>query len=407
MCLEVSRGRGGNLLWPEEDFRNPCGGAGRPLRFMTDDLLATSMGLNPAHFQPHLKPLRLVSAEIKEKCCLVADEISRARRSRILAFMTTFADIVAELDMRLVEIDFEELTSMFAKMFVSCAAPRLRNLASTPLEQRQVIDTITDLAVRYVLCTSLESVCDHHVAQLETLDHHELIVQLSRFPPSTRTGCRFGRNCHKVVRGHFRQWLMDADDHRGPLHVTLESVVRWWSGRGHTIDRTAALLFLSYFACEWCPPPLGLFQYNPCAEACGHASGDLIEVALISRTALLELHAFLTQQVGDEPEQLQRELRRRFGMEWTMSVRSRLIFLDVNCENRLGWLELYRHLAMRILEHLRLLFQAMVSGVMSDSLPTETKAILCRKWTAMMPLHNETHRRFWGQLHLQMRSLVA
>ena len=92
-------------------------GTARPLRFMTDDLLATSMGLNPAHFQPHLKPLRLVSAEIKEKCCLVADEISRASRSRILAFMTTFPDIVAELDMRLVEIDFEELTSMCAKMF--------------------------------------------------------------------------------------------------------------------------------------------------------------------------------------------------------------------------------------------------------------------------------------------------
>jgi len=403
------RGRGGNLLWAEEDFRILCGG-GRPLRFMTDDLLATSMGLNPVYFQPHLKPLRLVSAEIKEKCCLVADEISRARRSRILAFMTTFADIVAELDMRLVEIDFEELTSMFAKMFVSCAAPRLRNLASTPLEQRQVIDesTITDLTVRYVLCTSLESVRDHHVAQLETLDHHELIVQLSRFPPSTRTGYRNWREatCHKVVRGHFLQWLMDADDHRGPLHVTLESVVRWWSGRGHTIDRTAALLFLSYFACEWCLPPLGLFQYNPCAEACGHASGDLIEVALVSRTALLELHAFLTQQVGDEPEQLQRELRRRFGMEWTMSVKSRLIFIDENCRIEIAWLKLYRHLAMRILEHLRLLFQAMVSGVMSDSLPTETKAILCRKWTAMMPLHNGPGH-FWGQLHLQMRSLVT
>jgi hypothetical protein len=388
---------------------------------MTDDLLATSMGLNPAHFQPHLKPLRLVSAEIKEKCCLVADEISRARRSRILAFMTTFADIVAELDMRLVEIDFEELTSMFAKMFVSCAAPRLRNLASSPLEQRQVISitrrllvdsSITDLAVRYVLCTSLESVRDHHVAQLETLDHHELIVQLSRFPPSTRTGYRNWREeatCHKVVRGHFLQWLMDADDHRGPLHVTLESVVRWWSGRGHTIDRTAALLFLSYFACEWCPPPLQPYNLDlqpfPYAEAC--ASCNLIEVALVSRTALLELHAFLTQQVGDEPEQLQRELRRRFGMEWTMSVRSRLIFLNENCEIRPGWLELYRHLAMRILEHLRLLFQAMVSGVMSDSLPTETKAILCRKWTAMMPLHSEANRHFWGQLHLQMRSLVA
>ena len=383
---------------------------------MTDDLLATSMGLNPAHFQPHLKPLRLVSAEIKEKCCLVADEISRARRSRILAFMTTFADIVAELDMRLVEIDFEELTSMFAKMFVSCAAPRLRNLASTPLEQRQVIDesTITDLTVRYVLCTSLESVRDHHVAQLETLDHHELIVQLSRFPPSTRTGYRNWREatCHKVVRGHFRQWLMDADDHRGPLHVTLESVVRCWSGRGHTIDRTAALLFLSYFACEWFPLllPHNIAElceaHQPYAEAC--ASCNLIEVALVSRTALLELHAFLTQQVGDEPEQLQRELRRRFGMEWTMSVRSRLIFLNENCE--IPWpcdAKLYRDLAMRILEHLRLLFQAMVSGVMSDSLPTETKAILCRKWTAMMPLHNETHRHFWGQLHLQMRSLVA
>jgi hypothetical protein len=131
----------------------------------------------------------------------------------------------------------------------------------------------------------------------------------------------------------------------------------------------------------------------------------LIEVALISRTALLELHAFLTQQVGDEPEQLQRELRRRFGMEWTLSVKSRLIFLNENCE--IPWRELYRDLAMRILEHLRLLFQAMVSGVMSDSLPTETKAILCRKWTAMMPLHNETYRHFWGQLHLQMRSLVA
>jgi len=393
---------------------------------MTDDLLATSMGLNPAHFQPHLKPLRLVSAEIKEKCCLVADEISRARRSRILAFMTTFADIVAELDMRLVEIDFEELTSMFAKMFVSCAAPRLRNLASTPLEQRQVIDEstttiteMTDLAVRYVLCTSLESVRDHHVAQLETLDHHELIVQLSRFPPSTRTGYRNWREatCHKVVRRHFLQWLMDADDHRGPLHVTLESVVRWWSGRGHTIDRTAALLFLSYFACEWFPLllPHNRSDEQYCeaeahqtyAEAC--ASCNLIEVALVSRTALLELHAFLTQQVGDEPEQLQRELRRRFGMQWTMSVRSRLIFLKETCE--MAWLKhglkLYRHLAMRILEHLRLLFQAMVSGVMSDSLPTETKAILCRKWTAMMPLHNETYRHFWGQLHLQMRSLVA
>ena len=44
---------------------------------------------------------------------------------------------------------------------------------------------------------------------------------------------------------------------------------------------------------------------------------------------------------------------------------------------------------------------------MSDSLPTETKAILCRKWTAMMPLHSEPHRGFWGQLHLQMRSLVT
>jgi hypothetical protein len=338
--------------------------------------------------------------------------------------MTTFADIVAELDMRLVEIDFEELTSMFAKMFVSCAAPRLRNLASTPLEQRQVIDEstttiteMTDLAVRYVLCTSLESVRDHHVAQLETLDHHELIVQLSRFPPSTRTGYRNWREatCHKVVRGHFLQWLMDADDHRGPLHVTLESVVRWWSGRGHTIDRTAALLFLNYFACEWFPLllPHNRSDEQYCeaeahqtyAEAC--ASCNLIEVALVSRTALLELHAFLTQQVGDEPEQLQRELRRRFGMEWTMSVRSRLIFLNENCEIRPGWLELYRHLAMRILEHLRLLFQAMVSGVMSDSLPTETKAILCRKWTAMMPLHSEANRHYWGQLHLQMRSLVA
>jgi hypothetical protein len=126
---------------------------------------------------------------------------------------------------------------------------------------------------------------------------------------------------------------------------------------------------------------------------------------------LLELHAFLTQQVGDEPEQLQRELRRRFGMEWTMSVKSRLAFIDVNCRIEIAWLGLYRHLAMRILEHLRLLFQAMVSGVMSDSLPTETKAILCRKWTAMMPrsLHSETHRHFcpWGQLHLQMRSLVT
>ena len=86
---------------------------------MTDDLLATSMGLNPAHFQPHLKPLRLVSAEIKEKCCLVADEISRASRSRILAFMTTFPDIVAELDMRLVEIDFEELTSMWVALRIA------------------------------------------------------------------------------------------------------------------------------------------------------------------------------------------------------------------------------------------------------------------------------------------------
>jgi hypothetical protein len=133
----------------------------------------------------------------------------------------------------------------------------------------------------------------------------------------------------------------------------------------------------------------------------------LIEVALVSRTALLELHAFLTQQVGDEPEQLQRELRRRFGMEWTMSVKSRLIFIDANCRIEIAWLKLYRHLAMRILEHLRLLFQAMVSGVMSDSLPTETKAILCRKWTAMMPLHSEANRHFWGQLHLQMRSLVA
>jgi hypothetical protein len=134
----------------------------------------------------------------------------------------------------------------------------------------------------------------------------------------------------------------------------------------------------------------------------------LLEVALVSRTALLELHAFLTQQVGDEPEQLQRELRRRFGMQWTMSVRSRLIFLKETCE--MAWLKhglkLYRHLAMRILEHLRLLFQAMVSGVMSDSLPTETKAILCRKWTAMMPLQMN-QRHFWGQLHLQMRSLVA
>ena len=412
MCLEVCQGRGGNLLWIS-GLRAAARDA-LSLRFMTEDLLATSMGLNPAHFQPHLKPLRLVSAEIKEKCCLVADEISRARRSRILAFMTTFPDIVAELDMRLIEIDFEELTSMFAKMFVSCAAPRLRNLASTPLEQRQVIDAITDFAVRYVLCTSLESVRDHHVAQLETLDHHELIVQLSRFPPSTRTDRNWREaTCHKVVRGHFRHWLMDADDHRGPLHVTLESVVRWWSGRGHTIDRTAALLFLSYFACEWCPPPLRPYEYNldhqPYAEAC--ASGDLIEVALISRTALLELHAFLTQQVGDEPEQLQRELRRRFGMEWTMSVKSRLAFIDVNCRIEIAWLGLYRHLAMRILEHLRLLFQAMVSGVMSDSLPTETKAILCRKWTAMMPrsLHSETHRHFcpWGQLHLQMRSLVT
>lgn len=394
-------------------------GTARPLRFMTDDLLATSMGLNPAHFQPHLKPLRLVSAEIKETCCLVAHEISRARRSRILAFMTTFPDIVAELDMRLVEIEFEELTSMCAKMFVSCAAPRLRNLASTPLEQRQVIDeictdhrqVITDLAVRYVLCTFLESVRDHHVAQLETLDHHELIVHLSRFPPSTRTGYRNWREatCHKVVRGLFRQWLMDADDHRGPLHVTLESVVRWWSGWGHTIDRTAALLFLSYFACEWCPPPLcgGILievaPLQPYAEA--GASGHLIEAALISRTALLELHAFLTQQVGDEPEQLQRELRRRFGMQWTMSVRHRLIFIK-ECRFEIEWLELYSHLARRIMEHLRLLFQAMVSGVMSDSLPTETKAILCRKWTAMMPLHSEPHMGFWGQLHLQMRSLV-
>jgi hypothetical protein len=335
--------------------------------------------------------------------------------------MTTFADIVAELDMRLVEIDFEELTSMFAKMFVICAAPRLRNLASTPLEQRQSVESqsswtrpITDLAVRYVLCTSLESVRDHHVAQLETLDHHELIVQLSRFPPSTRTGYGMqgsNRNwreatCQKVVRGHFPQWLNAAirGPLRGPLHVTLESVVRCWSGRGHTIDRTAALLFLNYFACDW---GLLLLPHSiadqPYAEAC--ASCDLIEVALVSRTALLELHAFLTQQVGDEPEQLQRELRRRFGMQWTMSVRSRLIFLKETCE--MAWLKLYRHLAMRILEHLRLLFQAMVSGVMSDSLPTETKAILCRKWTAMMPLHNETHRRFWGQLHLQMRSLVA
>lgn len=211
--------------------------------------------------------------------------------------------------------------------------------------------------MRYVLCTSLESVRDHHVAQLETLDHHELIVQLSRFPPSTRTGYRNWREatCHKVVRGLFRQWLMDADDHRGPLHVTLESVVRWWSGRGHTIDRTVALLFLSYFACEWCPPPLcgGILievaLHQPYAEAC--ASGDLIEAALIGRTALLELHAFLTQQVGDEPEQLQRELRRRFGMQWTMSVRHRLIFINENCRFEIAWLELYSHLARRIMEH--------------------------------------------------------
>ena len=122
-CASRSRSRRQPLVarggFPDSVRRH---GTARPLRFMTDDLLATSMGLNPAHFQPHLKPLRLVSAEIKETCCLVADEISRARRSRILAFMTTFPDIVAELDMRLVEIDFEELTSMCAKMFVSCAA---------------------------------------------------------------------------------------------------------------------------------------------------------------------------------------------------------------------------------------------------------------------------------------------
>jgi hypothetical protein len=30
MCLEVCQGRGGNLLWPVEDFRTPCGGTGRP-----------------------------------------------------------------------------------------------------------------------------------------------------------------------------------------------------------------------------------------------------------------------------------------------------------------------------------------------------------------------------------------
>ena len=417
-CASRSRSRRQPLVarggFPDSVRRH---GTARPLRFMTDDLLATSMGLNPAHFQPHLKPLRLVSAEIKEKCCLVADEISRASRSRILAFMTTFPDIVAELDMRLVEIDFEELTSMCAKMFVSCAAPRLRNLASTPLEQRQVIDdsTITDLAVRYVLCTSLESVRDHHVAQLETLDHHELIVQLSRFPPSTRTGYRNWRaaTCGSaaVVGGHFLQWLMVADDHRGPLHVTLESVVRWWSGRGHTIDRTAALLFLSYFSCEWCRSHTFINAnlckaHQPFPEAC--VSCDLIEMALVSRTALLELHTFLTQQVGNEPEQLQRELRRRFGMEWTMSVRYPLIFIfesSVGVHSRVH--ALCSHLAMRILQHLRLLFQAMVSGVMSDSLPTETKAILCRKWTAMMPLHSEDQKRFWGQLHLQMQSLVT
>ena len=29
------RGRGGNLLWPVEDFQTPCGGTGRPALYVS------------------------------------------------------------------------------------------------------------------------------------------------------------------------------------------------------------------------------------------------------------------------------------------------------------------------------------------------------------------------------------
>ena len=387
-------------------------------------MLATSMGLEPAHFKPHIKPLRLVSAEIKESCCLVADEISKVRRSRLTEFMATFPEIVAALEMRLIDLDFEELTSMCAAPLINLAAAGLRALASEPVERREIrVRQVTDLAARYVLCTSLEAVCDHHAAELQAIDRHKLVVQLSNFPPCTRTGyggtgysgwsfaCVSNTDARRRVP--LDGSIIENDEHRGACHVPLESIVRWWAGRGRTIDRSAALLFLSYFECEWGffigsgGRPRGSSYSDAVMNLANGAGSEVVEMALSTRTALLDLHAFLKQHVDVAPEQLQRELRRRFGAHWTITVRDNLALITMRdnlaLDGSMCGNSLYRRLAQRVMMQMRLLFQAMVSEVMSNSLPPEAKAIICRKWLVMLPSQSD----FWGQLHLQVQRVVA
>ena len=137
---------------------------------------------------------------------------------------------------------------------------------------------------------------------------------------------------------------------------------------------------------------------------------DIIQIALASRTALLDLHDFLRQHIGDVPEQLQRQLRQHFGSQWTSTVKHQLyeIYQTVDPQGP--------NVAMCVLKAIRILFQAMVSGIASSSLPTETKTIIGRKWMAIMPsvrssdpFHEspEIWRTEWVQLRMQVQSLIA
>ena len=379
-------------------------------------MLAVSMGLEPMQFKPHLRLLRLVSAEIKSQCCVVADEISRARRTQLTVFMATFPEIVTKLGISLVDLDFKVLTSMCASSLVNRAAPGLRILASTPVEQRKTTrvristSSATDLVARYVLCTAVGAIGDHHAAELEALDRHELVVQLSKFPPSTRTSYNHWSEATmgKAARVNTWQLIMEtADDHRGLCHIQLESVVSWWADRGRTVDLTAALLFLSYFVCDWCY--MGHRGHEPSyAEAvmslANGVGGDVIDMALASRTALLDLHAFLRQRVGDAPEQLQRELRRKFGATWTVTVKDHLMHITEYYEKvvRDCW-HIYSSLTREILSEVGRLFQAMVHDIMNSGLPTETSTIVCRKWIAMIPANGHD---IWQQLRRQVGAAV-
>ena len=354
-------------------------------------MLATSVELAPVEFVSHLRPLRLVSTELGQKCCLIADEINNRRLAASRAFLATFTQICAEHGLVLVELDFAELATICANRFVRGAASYLRAVLSQPADggARRSFK-IVDVAVDDVLHTNLDALCEDHITELEALDSHEVIARLAaspvHFSRSTWEGSR-RMNCLGGLGGLESGGVLydgyfSADPHRrGPFHVPLASVVRWHAARGRVIDRAAALLYLSCFEDSW--------------STRSRTIGTIFDIALNARAALLKMHAFLTQRVGDTtaPE-LQLELRRHFGVDWTSDARQYVAEV-VTCacrtasypEGATGHLaesarrELYYRLANEVLG----IFQEMVSEVTSRPLPEEIRAIVVRKWVALMP----------------------